>query len=63
MFRAVLGSLSLFTIHAMKPPSQPRRIGMSHQAPLMGFVVWGCGVVHPDCGAPQVGCCHASEPG
>jgi hypothetical protein len=32
--RATLGSASLFTSHAIKPPTQPMRIGRSHQAPF-----------------------------
>ena len=32
--RATLGSASLFTSHAIRPPTQPIRIGRSHHAPL-----------------------------
>ena len=32
--RARLGSTSLFTSQAIRPPTQPMKIGRSHQAPL-----------------------------
>ena len=32
--RATLGSASLFTSQAIRPPTHPMRIGRSHQAPL-----------------------------
>jgi hypothetical protein len=32
--RACLGSTSLFTSQAIRPPIQPMKIGRSHQAPL-----------------------------